>query len=61
MKPTRKVSVSALSGAVVVLGLFVFNALDPHLANQVNNAVAAAAVVVVSTVAAYLIPEADQA
>lgn len=59
--PTRKVSVSAVSGAIVVLGLFLLNVFAPKVASQINNAVGAAAVVVVSTVLAYIIPEADQA
>ena len=58
--PTRKVSVGAISGAVVVIGLFVLNAVDPSVSDKISNAVAAAAVVVASTVLAYVIPEADQ-
>lgn len=58
--PTRKVSVGAISGAVVVIALFVFGAVDPSAADKINNAVAAAIVVVVSTALSYLIPEKDQ-
>jgi len=59
--PTRKVSVSAVSGAIVALGLLALNVFDPAVADKINNTVAVAATVVVSTVLAYIIPEKDQA
>lgn len=61
MMPTRKVSVSALAGAVVVLLILILRIFAPRQAAQLDNASAAAATVIVSTVFAYLIPEADQA
>jgi hypothetical protein len=61
MLPTRKVSVSAVSGAVVALGLLLLNIFDPAVADKINNAAAVAATVVVSTILAYIIPEKDQA
>lgn len=61
MMPTRKVSVSALSGAVVVLLILGLKAFAPRLASSIDNASSAAAVVVISSILAYLIPEADQA
>jgi hypothetical protein len=56
--PRRKVVVSAVAGAAVVLAQF----LLAHFAglNQTPEAIGAE-VVIVSTALAYLIPEADQA
>lgn len=59
--PTRKVSVGAVSGAVVALVLLGVSVFDPSLADKINPAAASAATVLVSTILAYLIPEADQA
>ncbi len=56
--PKRKVAVGALSGAIVVVALWV--ASQFFGINQ-PDFVAAAEVVIVSTGLAYLIPEADQA
>lgn len=58
--PTRKVSVGALSGALVAVVLFGLNAFDPHVANQVNNAAAVGFSTVLATILAYVIPEKDQ-
>ncbi len=59
--PTRKVSVSALSGAIVALALFVLGVVDPAGADKINNAVAVAAPTLIAGVLANIIPEADQA
>lgn len=59
--PTRKVSVSALSGAVVALILLGLNIFDPSVADKINNTAAVAASTIIATILAYLIPEKDQA
>ena len=59
--PTRKVSVAGLAGAIVVLAEIALAIVAPHVAAQIPTAADGAAVVVVSTGLAYLIPEKDQA
>jgi hypothetical protein len=58
MLPGRKVSVQAVAGAIVTIGFYVavtwFKVPDPPAA------VGAAAVWIVGTVLAYIIPEKDQ-
>lgn len=56
--PKRKVVVSAVAGAIVTLGVFVEGVLKGP---AIDPAASAAAVVIVSTILAYVIPEADQA
>ena len=58
--PTRKVSVGAVSGAVVALALLALAIFDPSVGDKINAAAGSAATVIVSTILAYLIPEADQ-
>jgi hypothetical protein len=56
--PTRKVSVGALAGAVVTVGLWALSYFA-HVSQP--DYVGAAEVVIVGTALAYLIPEKDQA
>lgn len=58
LTPRRKVVVGAVAGAIVTLAV----ALDGILGGpEIKAGAAAAAVVIVSTVLAYLVPEGDQA
>lgn len=59
--PTRKVSVGALSGAVVTLILLGLNIFDPSVADKVNNAAAVAGATIIGTILSYIVPEKDQA
>lgn len=58
--PTRKVSVSAVSGAVVAIALYIFTVVDPSAADKLNTGVAVAASTLIATILAYIIPEPDQ-
>lgn len=58
--PTRKVSVGAVSGAVVAVGFFILSVVDPSLSDKINNGVAVACSTLIGTVLAYIIPEKDQ-
>ena len=56
LKPTRKVSVGALSGALTVLAVYLVGLAGLVITPEV----AAAVTVVISTLLAYVVPSADQ-